>query len=424
MKRITGGKKQRPVIRHENPNLGAGAGVAYGTIVVPGHNTFPAPGPDSTPVAPPMPDQPVQPDASSAQVPPLSRVRPPRISRVMKMPDVDPYASMAGSVSTPPSTLDAAVPVSTPTPPVAPPPATRIPDVAVSTAPPSTLPPRAREAPPPSHAPPIQSRAPERQAASSQPPVAESLRLGSLTQEREIAEARRKQKLRLLRSAERERHLSHAPRVMHPQPSRPVEAYVDTSDAPHFQRLHAVLRKIKTEWGFLLDTDFNPVRLSMALLPHGPLRGSMSDFSSLAGLIETSLQSTVGDHFDSFASAINVNHSMISSLSASQDGVSAARQQLQSARDALGTRRADLVQMWQRLQSVKEAMRILALLEQLRDVPDELESLMTEKRFLEATHLLMTWLSSVPPRTCVPICAPKSIRSWTSSSMRCRATCT
>ncbi len=30
MKRITGGKKQRPVIRHENPNLGAGAGVAYG----------------------------------------------------------------------------------------------------------------------------------------------------------------------------------------------------------------------------------------------------------------------------------------------------------------------------------------------------------------------------------------------------------
>ena len=172
MKRITGGKKQRPVIRHENPNLGAGAGVAYGTIVVPGHNSFPAPAPDSTPDAPPIPDQPMQPDASSAQAPPLSRVRPPRLSRVMKMPDVDPYASMAGSVSTPPSTLDAAVPDSTPTPPVAPSPATHVPNVAVSTAtPPSTLPPPVREAPLPSQPPPIQSRAPERQEASSQPPV-------------------------------------------------------------------------------------------------------------------------------------------------------------------------------------------------------------------------------------------------------------
>ena len=414
MKRITGGKKQRPVIRHENPNLGAGAGVAYGTIVVPRHNTFPAPAPDSTPDAPPIPDQPVQPDASSAQAPPVSRVRPPRLSRVMKMPDVDPYAGMAGSVSTPPSTLDAAVPDSTPTPPVAPSPATHVPNVAVSIAPPppSTLPPLVREAPLPSRPPPIQSRAPERQDASSQPPVAESLRLGSLTQEREIAEARRKQKLRLLRSAERERHLSHAPRVMHPQPSRPVEAYVDARDPPHFQGLHAVLRKIKTEWGFLLDTDFNPVRLSMALLPHGPLRGSMSDFSSLAGLIETSLQSTVGDHFHSFASAIHVNHGMISSLSASQDGVSAARQQLQSARDALGTRRADLVQMWQRLQSVKEAMRILALLEQLRDVPDELESLMTEKRFLEATHLLMRSLRLIQREDLAELGATADLRAY------------
>lgn len=412
MKRITGGKKQRPVIRHENPNLGAGAGVAYGAIVVPGHNTFPAPGSDPTSEAPPIPEQPTQPHATSTQVPPLSRVRPPRISRVMKLPDVDPYASMAGSVSTPPSTLDAAVPTSAPTPPVAQPPVTHMPSVAVSPAPPSPQPSPAPVPPLSSYPPPIQSRAPERQEAASQQHVAESSRLGSLTQEREIAEARRKQKLRLLRSAERERHLSHVPRMMHPQPSRPVEVYVDPSDAPNFQTLHAVLRKIKTEWGFLLDTDFNPVRLSMALLPHGPLRGSMSDFSSLAGLIETSLQSTVGDHFNSFASAITVNHGMISSLSASQDGVSAARQQLQSARDALGTRRADLVQMWQRLQSVKEAMRVLALLEQLRDVPDELESLMTEKRFLEATHLLMRSLRLIQREDLAELGATADLRAY------------
>ena len=250
-------------------------------------------------------------------------------------------------------------------------------------------------------------------AAAMAPSGQEPLhRLGSLTQERELAEARRKQKLRLLRSAERERHTPHLPRVMQPRRGRPVEAYVDQHDSPNFRTLQAVLRKIKSEWDFLLDTDFNPVQLSMALLSHGPLRAYMGDFSSLAGMIERALQSTVGDHYNSFASAITVNHGMIASLSASQDSISGARQQLQSARDALGTRRADLVQMWQRMQSVKEAMRVLTLLEQLRDVPDELESLMTEKRFLEATHLLMRSLRMIQRDDIAELGAAADLRAY------------
>lgn len=218
-----------------------------------------------------------------------------------------------------------------------------------------------------------------------------AVHVGSLTQDRELAQLREQQKRRLLRYADRE--ASHAgrggPRApMAPGASRSVDLYMERTDDPRFRGLHAVLRKLKSEWGFLLDANFNAVRLSLALLPQGELHAHADEFRSLSALIESSLQGTLDDHYESFATAITVNHGMISSLSTSQDGIARAREQLQGARDALGARRADLVQMWQRQQQVKEALRVLALLEQLRGVPDELESLMTEKKFFEATQLL------------------------------------
>ena len=42
LKRPGGSKKLRAQIRHENANLGRGAGVTTGPIDVPGHNTLPS----------------------------------------------------------------------------------------------------------------------------------------------------------------------------------------------------------------------------------------------------------------------------------------------------------------------------------------------------------------------------------------------
>lgn len=240
-----------------------------------------------------------------------------------------------------------------------------------------------------------------------------SRRVGSLTQDRELAQVRAQQKRRLLRMAERE--APSVPRTAHrmtPGVPQPITSYVQATDEPKFRELYAVLRKLKQEWGFLLESEFNPVSLSLALLPQGALHSHAEAFASLSPLIESSLQGTLDDHYDSFATAITVNHGMIASLGTSQDGIASARQQLQSARDALGARRADLVQMWQRMQSVKEATRVLSLLEQLRGVPDELESLMTEKRFLEATQLLMRSLRLIQRDDLAELGATSDLRAY------------
>lgn len=238
-------------------------------------------------------------------------------------------------------------------------------------------------------------------------------RLGSHTHETEFAAARRRQRERLLRSGERERvDAMLASHRMEPRPSRDVAAYVEAGDEPKFRVLHAVLRKLKTEWGFLLDPEFNPVALSLALLPGGSLIAYKDAFSQLATLIEQSLQGTLDDHYDSFAKAITVNHGMIAALGESQDGIAAMRTQLLVARDALGTRRADLIQMWQRMQHVKEAMRVLSLLEQLRSVPDELETLLSEKQFLQATRLLMRSLRQIQRDDLVELGATADLRAY------------
>lgn len=249
--------------------------------------------------------------------------------------------------------------------------------------------------------------------AMREPPVlVQAKRLGSLTQERALADARQQQKLRLLRQAERERRGSYVPHRMEPQVSRSVHAYVDPDDEERFRVLHAVLRKLTSEWGFLLDAEFNPVRLSLALLPSGALHAHAGEFASLASLIESSLQGTLDDHYDSFATAITVHHGMIAALGTSQDGIAATRRRLQSARDALGARRADFEQMWHRLESVKEAMRVLDLMEQLRGVPEELESLMTAKRFLEATQLLMRSLRMIQRADLAELGATADLRAY------------
>ncbi|WFD27332.1 Xaa-Pro aminopeptidase [Malassezia nana] len=243
-------------------------------------------------------------------------------------------------------------------------------------------------------------------------PIPPAKRLGSLTQERALVDARQQQKLRLLRQAERERRGSHVLLRMEPQASRAVQSYVDVNDEERFRLLQAVLRKLTREWGFLLDAEFNPVRLSLALLPTGSLHAHAGEFASLASLIESSLQGTLDDHYDSFATAITLHHGMISTLGTSQDGMAAARRKLKGARDALGARRADFEQMWHRLESVKEAMRVLGLLEQLRSVPDELESLMTAKRFLEATQLLMRSLRMIQRSDLAELGATADLRAY------------
>ncbi|SPO38418.1 related to SEC8 - protein transport protein [Pseudozyma flocculosa] len=193
---------------------------------------------------------------------------------------------------------------------------------------------------------------------------------------------------------------------------RPLGDYVKHSDERGFQDINAVLRKVKAEWPFVADDDFNSVALALSMLDESSLGASRHDFESMKGLIETSLQGTVDDHYESFATAITLHNSVLLALTAAQNSVSGARRRLRDSREALGAKRADLVQMWQRSQAVKESLRLLDVVEHLKGVPDRLENLMAEKRFLQAVNLLVRSLKTIDKPEIVEVGATSDLRAY------------
>ena len=65
------------------------------------------------------------------------------------------------------------------------------------------------------------------------------------------------------------------------------------------------------------------------------------------------------EHYQAFAAALPHHASLVNRLTATQSQISDARTALQEAKDALGNKRADLVQLWTRGQTLEEMMRIL-----------------------------------------------------------------
>lgn len=177
-------------------------------------------------------------------------------------------------------------------------------------------------------------------------------------------------------------------------------------------RIGTVLRKVKTEWGFVADDDFNPVALSLSLLDESSLGANRNEFESTKQLIAQALQGTVDDHYESFATAITLHNSVLASLTGVQSSVCSSRRRLRDSREALGSKRADLVQLWHRQQSIKEALRLLNTVDQLKNVPDRLESLMSEKHFLSAVNLLMRALKVIHKPEMTEIGATSDLRTY------------
>lgn len=196
------------------------------------------------------------------------------------------------------------------------------------------------------------------------------------------------------------------------QQRKPLSSYVDASDPRAFQSINAVLRKVQVEWPFVANDQFNSVALALSMLDESSLGASRFEFDQVKQMIETALQGTVDDHYESFASAITTHNSVLQSLTVAQTSVSGARRRLRDSREALGAKRADLVQMWQRSQAVKEALRLLDLVEHLKSVPDKLESLMAEKRFLESVNLLVRSLKMIDKPEVVEVGATNDLRAY------------
>ncbi|GJJ09872.1 hypothetical protein Clacol_004096 [Clathrus columnatus] len=192
----------------------------------------------------------------------------------------------------------------------------------------------------------------------------------------------------------------------------------------------AILDQLSEEWGSFLDPEFNPVDSALWLLENASDQ-QFESFQVVKSSLEKTLKGTVENHHQSFAEALPRHASLLTSLTTTQTQISSLRTALQEAREALGTKRADLVQLWSRGQTVEEMLGLLNQMyvrfpvaackpvaqatissEYLKSVPDTLESLMTEKRLLQAAVLLVRSLKTIKKPDMLEIGAMTDLRSY------------
>ncbi|KAG8787622.1 hypothetical protein FRC12_015415 [Ceratobasidium sp. 428] len=183
---------------------------------------------------------------------------------------------------------------------------------------------------------------------------------------------------------ERERQMEQRERIREREPGRAMKGRQKT-----LGDIDAVLDQMQDEWAFVIDPDFNPVSLALSLLDDSSVGRDLDSFRRTKGMLERALKGTVDKHYQAFAAALPHHSSVLTLLSDTQKHIAEARTSLTDARAALSHQRADLVQLWSRGQTIEEMTTILGEIDRLKNVPDQLESLMSEKKLLQAALLLV-----------------------------------
>ncbi|EIW64251.1 exocyst subunit SEC8 [Trametes versicolor FP-101664 SS1] len=208
------------------------------------------------------------------------------------------------------------------------------------------------------------------------------------------------------RRKEKEEQRARQMRIKEKVPGRRTTGKAKAGD------IDAVLDEIKDEWTVVTDPDFNPVDLALQLLDDSSLGKDMDSFRRTKDMLSRAMKGSVDKHYQAFNAALPHHSSLLNHLDATQSQIKDARNALQEAKETLGSKRADLVQLWSRNQTVEEMMRILDQIEHLRSVPDALESLILEKRLLQAAALLVRSLKLINKPDMLEIGAISDLRSY------------
>ncbi|KAF8898925.1 exocyst complex component sec8 [Infundibulicybe gibba] len=176
--------------------------------------------------------------------------------------------------------------------------------------------------------------------------------------------------------------------------------------------IDAVLDQVKDGWEFVIDPDFNNVDLALQLLDDSSLGKDINSFRRTKDMLSKALKGSVDKHYQAFAASLPHHASLLNHLGAAQSQIAGTRASLLEAKEALGNKRADLVQLWSRGQTLEEMMRILDHIEYLKLVPDLLETLISEKRLLQASVLLVRSMKVINKPDMTEIGAISDLRSY------------
>lgn len=160
------------------------------------------------------------------------------------------------------------------------------------------------------------------------------------------------------------------------------------------RRIAEVLERVKEDWPALCEPDCIPASLALQLLDNSSVGRAHEypNFQEMHQYLQDSLKGIVHEHHQGFNSSIGTFHKIQGSIQASQKRVRTLKDSLVGSRATLGTTDPELKKMYKTSQQYDEVLQTLNELEDLRQVPDQLEARISEKRFLTAVEVLQNAL--------------------------------
>ncbi|WRT65409.1 uncharacterized protein IL334_002352 [Kwoniella shivajii] len=189
-------------------------------------------------------------------------------------------------------------------------------------------------------------------------------------------------------------------------------------DGGKFSDIDEVLQKIRKDWPFVMESDFTPSTLALSLLSQEP-KSSLTSHPPLASFLRlheclsSSLQAAVQAHFQSFAASLPQHATFIATLSKAQEQVKKSKEALKEARDGFaGKGKSELSGIRARERMVRDMLGILDTIDHLKQIPDQLESLIGDKRFLQAALILVRSLKTINKPELAEIGALSDLRAY------------
>lgn len=156
------------------------------------------------------------------------------------------------------------------------------------------------------------------------------------------------------------------------------------------QEIEDILRYIDREWNFMAGNQCIPVQVALQLLDDSSLglASRADEFRETQKRLQEALRGVVNEHHQGFNSSIGTFHQIQASIQASHERVRTLRDSLVQAKVNLSSAKPEYQSLSSSSRSYAEMLDILHSIEQVQQMPDRLETNISEKRFLAAVDCL------------------------------------
>ncbi|KAJ9088765.1 exocyst subunit [Entomophthora muscae] len=192
-----------------------------------------------------------------------------------------------------------------------------------------------------------------------------------------------------------------------PVPRSPSE---NLGGANSLAKAESALRQVKKHWSPIMSSEFNPVPLALELLDDSSLGRDLVAFEKLLNTLNTTVDDVVNDHYHQFSTTTAIFTGVQTEIKQGLSQVHGMREDLVRCKEILTTQRSDLNLLWSKAKQYKEMLHILDLLDEIKMVPDRLESLFRDKYYLTGIRLLISTLKTLDTPALAPIKATAEIR--------------